>query len=261
VLGYVYFQQPHWFSTVRDYERERRKEIHSVLEPALEALPDSVRVQSLGIGSSSSARGLHDLAEGEKADLLVLGSTHRGRVGQVLPGSVAEVLLRGAPCAVVVAPRGYRDHQPDTIGALGAGFDGSAEAERALEDADRLATTLGASLRAIAVAPRHRFGGNGQDAHPLEERLHGALRALGRSPESDGQLLDGEPATALADAASDLDLLVAGSRGYGPMRHVLLGSVSGPLMRACPCPLLILPRTAPSPDRDVAQQDAAGTAS
>lgn len=260
MLSYVYDQQPRWYSAVRDYERERREDIHSVLEPALEAVPDSVRVQSLGIGSSSPARGLHDLAEGEKADLLVLGSTHRGRVGRVLPGSVDEMLLSGAPCGVAVAPLGYRDHQPAGIGAVGAGFDGSAEAELALASADRLATALGASLQAIAVTPRHRLRGNGQDGHPLEERLHSALRALGRS-SSDGQHLVGEPATALADAASDLDLMVAGSRGYGPMQHVLLGSVSGPLMRTCPCPLIVLPRTAPSRDWDVAQRDAVGTAS
>ncbi len=35
MLSYVYDQQPHWFSTVRDYERQRREEIHRVLTPAL----------------------------------------------------------------------------------------------------------------------------------------------------------------------------------------------------------------------------------
>ena len=34
-----------------------------------------------------------------------------------------------------------------------------------------------------------------------------------------------------------IDLLVTGSRGYGPMRRVLLGSVSSELMRSAPCPV------------------------
>ena len=36
--------------------------------------------------------------------------------------------------------------------------------------------------------------------------------------------------------------MVVGSRGYGPMRHALLGSVSAKLMRTCPAPLLVVPR-------------------
>lgn len=243
IVSYVYEQQPRWFSTVRDYERERREEIRSVLDQALAKLPDSIRVQSLAIGSSSPARGLHDLAAGETADLLVLGSTHRGALGRVLPGSVGQALLAGAPCAVAIAPRGFGDRDAKRVGVIGAGFDGSEESERMLGSADLLATSLGADLRVIAVAePHHFLGGNGKAAHPLEERLAEALAALGRSPESDGVLLEGRPAEALAKAACDLDLLVAGSRGYGPLHHVMPGSVSATLMRNCPCPLMLTVR-------------------
>jgi nucleotide-binding universal stress UspA family protein len=63
-------------------------------------------------------------------------------------------------------------------------------------------------------------------------------------------MMKGEPAEALAEAGDDLDLLVAGSRGYGPMRHVLLGSVSARLMRTCPCPLIVVPRGMASPKPD-----------
>jgi hypothetical protein len=37
-------------------------------------------------------------------------------------------------------------------------------------------------------------------------------------------------------------LLVLGSRGYGPVRRVLLGSVSGELVRGAACPVLVVPR-------------------
>jgi nucleotide-binding universal stress UspA family protein len=244
LLGYVFDQQPSWYGTQRFYQRAQRARNHAVLEGALDLLPEGVRHQAFALGSSSPARGLHELAEGEGADLLVLGSTHRGRLGRVLPGSVGEVLLHGAPCAVMVAPRGYREHRPHAIGRVGVGFDGSAESDRALASADSLAASLGASLEAISVVPRHRLTGNGE-THPFTERLDSALRSLGRNPEDAAKLVAGEPARSLCDAACALDLLIAGSRSYGPMRHVLLGSVSGPLMRACPCPVLILPRSAP----------------
>jgi nucleotide-binding universal stress UspA family protein len=34
------------------------------------------------------------------------GSTHRGPIGRVLAGSTARKLLHGAPCPVLVVPRG-----------------------------------------------------------------------------------------------------------------------------------------------------------
>jgi nucleotide-binding universal stress UspA family protein len=46
----------------------------------------------------------------------------------------------------------------------------------------------------------------------------------------------------LSARSRDVDLLVCGSRGYGLLRHVLLGGVSGELLRHAECPLLVVPR-------------------
>jgi nucleotide-binding universal stress UspA family protein len=40
------------------------------------------------------------------------------------------------------------------------------------------------------------------------------------------------------------DLLAVGSRGYGPLRAVLLGSVSSALVRSAASPLVVVPRGA-----------------
>jgi hypothetical protein len=37
---------------------------------------------------------------------------------------------------------------------------------------------------------------------------------------------------------------VTGSRGYGPARRLLLGSVSGHVVREARCPVLVVPRPA-----------------
>ena len=55
-------------------------------------------------GGPSPARVLHDAAVELNACLVVVGSTRRGRVGRVMPGSTAERLLHGAPCPVAVTP-------------------------------------------------------------------------------------------------------------------------------------------------------------
>ena len=78
----------------------------------------------------------------------------------------------------------------------------------------------------------------------LRDRLREELEALDDSVEVEELILGGNPATQLAGAASETDLLVVGSRGYGPLRRALVGGVSNRLMRASPAPVLIVPRAA-----------------
>jgi nucleotide-binding universal stress UspA family protein len=156
------------------------------------------------------ARALHDLAGSRSVDLIVLGSTHHGTLGRVYPGSLGERLLEGAPCPVAVAPHGYAKHEHLGFGLVGVGFDGGEDSTFALAAGEQLARALGAELRVITVDP----------------------------PD------DGDPAAFLATKGVELDLLVVGSRGRGPVERALLGSVSSQLIRTAPCPVLVMPRAA-----------------
>ena len=61
--------------------------------------------------------------------------------------------------------------------------------------------------------------------------------------EVEATLITGDPVEALVNVAeAPGTLLVVGSRGYGPLRRVLLGSVSTQLVRSAPCPLIVTPR-------------------
>ena len=73
-----------------------------------------------------------------------------------------------------------------------------------------------------------------------EDRLAAVLADLGEI--ATGALPFGDPARELAYAAHDLDLLVTGSRGYGPLRRLMLGSTSTKLVHEAPCPVLVLTR-------------------
>ncbi len=58
-------------------------------------------------------------------------------------------------------------------------------------------------------------------------------------------LLSGDVVDALAALDDrDLDLLVCGSRGYGPLRRVLLGGASSKLVRRAATPVMVVPRSA-----------------
>jgi nucleotide-binding universal stress UspA family protein len=210
------------------------------------------------VTSSSPAHGLHDLAEAEDADLIVLGSSHRGRLGRLLVGAVPERLLHGAPCAVAVAPRAFAERSRRDLAVVAVAFDGSPESKQALAFARSAATDLGADLEVLAVVePEIIFGYAGEAAvfdkgelieaqtKFLEREVQAAVEQSPPGLKATGDLLSGNAAEALAARAEHgIDLLVLGSRAYGPVRKVLLGSVSANLVRDAPCPLVIVPRSA-----------------
>lgn len=208
------------------------------------------------VGASSPARGLHELAEELGADLTIVGASNRSRIGQALIGSTAQRLLHGSHCPVCVAPAGFGKSKRAASHLIAVGYDGSAEAKLALESAWRTAAESGSRVRVLSVAeppPLLLYGkgpGAGQGYHELEagikeivqEELDRAVSRQAANVETEGVLLRGDPATELCKAAADADLLFMGSRGYGPFGRVLTGSVSGPVLEASVCPVVISPR-------------------
>ena len=197
-------------------------------------------------------------------------ATDHGPLGRVLLGSVGERLLSGAPCAIAIAPRGYAASAPHALDVIAVAFDGSPEARGALRVAHALARRTGAALGALTVvvppaAIPGRFvplpglepleGMERPDALARQElaatrAVDAAIQGLGDGVTVEQQVLFGtDPVEPILEAAaSDVDLLVLGSRGYGPVRRALVGSVSSALVRHAPCPVLVMPRLADGAD-------------
>lgn len=202
--------------------------------------PFEVRI----LAGGNETEGLRELAEAEESDMVVLGSTHRGRVGRVCPGSLGERVLSEAPCAVTVAARGLADRS-FSFGTIAVGFDGSKQAQVALRTAIDLAERTGASLRILAVLDTNLASGAegrppSEEKARVERRLAHAVKHARQSVEAEGQMLYGTPSHAIPEAAEGADLLVIGSRGHsGVARRLLLGSVAARVTRTAPCPTLI----------------------
>ena len=204
-----------------------------------------------------AAEGLGHLAEAERAETIVVGSTSRGPLGRILPGSVGEQLLHGGPCSVAVAPRGFGSEVHGEPRVIAVAFDASPESTGGLETARELAEGVKATLRVFAVhepfrattaatAPMGAYDvGAVTQREQVHERLQEAVRGLPAGLRAKGTLLKGEAAPALlAEAELGVDLLVMGSRGHGPIGRVFLGSVSAKVIRSAPCPVLVVPRGA-----------------
>jgi nucleotide-binding universal stress UspA family protein len=209
-----------------------------------------VQVDALAVSGSSPARALHELGDDRSAVAVVLGSSRHAAQGGLAAGLVSTRVLEGSRVPVAVAPRGYGHQAGPDIGTIGVGYVEGTEAREALDHAVGLARAARTRLRVITVFDHAGLPGAalGVDRDALRARsrraLDEAIGAIGEDLESDGVWLEGDPLDELTDATADLGLLVVGSRGYGPLRAVLLGGVSAALMRQAGCPVVIVPRAA-----------------
>lgn len=219
-------------------------------------LPDE-RVEIAVAADLSPAKALHELAETREAALVVVGHSRHGAAGRIVPGQTAERLLHGAPCPVAVVPDGYRERAPRAVRRIGVAYVDTPEARAALTAAAALARGFHAALEVIGVVPddippallRDPQGGDALadiSDHVLAglEQVVGALRT---ETWAEAVRLTGEPSEQLARQSVRLDLLVMGSRGYGPLRAVLAGGVSGRVAREAQCPVIVVPRGVEAP--------------
>jgi nucleotide-binding universal stress UspA family protein len=233
----------------------------------LEARAGAIEGDLLVKGGSSPARVLHEAAVEYGALLVIVGSTHRGPLGRVAPGTTADRLMHGAPCPVVIVPAGLgSDWSPDRIAA---GFVDLEDGPGALRAAAALARAVGVELRAItavepvtgrgaAVAP-YGAGGQEESLAIARRELDAALAQLPSGVRARGDVVVAQPADALVELSEDVDLLVCGSRGYGPLRAVLMGSVSHAVIRKAHCPVVVVPRGTDNAISDLAPQREATT--
>jgi nucleotide-binding universal stress UspA family protein len=203
------------------------------------------------LGDTSPARALHQVAEEERADAIVVGSTHHGRIGRVFAGDDVAGTLHGAPCPVAVAPRGLARAEAKPVQRIGVGFDGGPEARQAFALAVEIARASGASLtvRCIVGKPVDYADFTAYDSDWLDRAKEAAeadVRELlaGVDVEAGGDVAVGGAVEELAELSNEVDLLVVGSRAWGPVRRIVLGSTAAALTGEARCPVLVLPRGA-----------------
>jgi nucleotide-binding universal stress UspA family protein len=224
--------------------REEREASAKLLEQ--ERAASEVNAELVSVVAMSAGHGLHQQAEEQDADLLVVGSCGRGVLGRAMLGDDTRSALNGAPCAIAIASLGYAEH-PTPLGKVGVGYDGSSESELALQTARELAQSTRASVEALEVVslPTYGYTGilppvTGEGLDVMLQEANGRMKGL---PDGvHGHAVCGLAGEELAAFANTVDLLIVGSRGYGPMKRMMLGSTSSYLERHGRCSLLVLPR-------------------
>ncbi|MFP5345702.1 MAG: universal stress protein [Actinomycetes bacterium] len=205
------------------------------------------------VSARSPARGLDEVVHSLPTSVVVIGSTGRGPVGRVFAGTTGERLLQGSPAAVAVAPEGYRNRRTPRPSTIAVAYLSKQDSQRALVVGADLAKRHSMRLRVVTVVPppeegrplasihaSHMF--NEQRREAFQRELENALAGVHSDVDVSGEVLESTEAGQALAALTDVDLLVCASRGYGPVRRVLLGGVSAALVRGAACPVLIVPR-------------------
>jgi nucleotide-binding universal stress UspA family protein len=237
----------------RAYAQAMAHEAEAALEWVARPLA-GVLAESRTVPCTSVPRGLQQVADAEGALAIVVGPSHRAPAGRIVPGRVGERLLHGTPCPVAVAPRGYWEHDL-AISRVGVGYAAAPEAGEALHAAVGLAARAGAVVRVLGVVepptataslPLGWAFGELEEAQrdELNRRMLGAIDDTAAPVPISGRVIDGYADDELARLSREVDILVCGSRGPGPIRGVMLGNVSTGVLRKARCPVLVVPRGA-----------------
>jgi nucleotide-binding universal stress UspA family protein len=194
------------------------------------------------------------------ADLIVLGTHGRSGVERLVLGSVAERVLRRAPCPVLTVPAGL----PDAVPASAPVFkriicpiDFSEASMLALEYALSMARESDGHLTVLHVAPLSLEPPMFEVADPemsiaefrrrttadLEARLRATVPAdAGDYCQIDTMMTSGHAGKEVVRVAGEghSDLIVMGVRGRGAVDLALFGSTAQHVVRAASCPVLTI---------------------
>jgi nucleotide-binding universal stress UspA family protein len=237
----------------RQLEQRARTRLEELVG-RIEASGGEVEGSHLGLGRPDA----EIIAQAEEigAGLIVMGSRGFGALRRALTGSVSDSVVRHAHCPVMVV-RGEPVVFPTKILVA---TDGSEEANLAASSAADLANSTGSELHLTYVRhiPRvlyESLGTSVLDPDPqrgikehaeeaartkLEELTQKIRDAGGKVAEAHARV--GYPDAEIVGLAGRLGagLIVMGSRGLGPLKRALMGSVSDSVVRHSPCPVLVV---------------------
>lgn len=195
-----------------------------------------------------------DLAERLGIDLIVIGTKGRSGLKQVVLGSVAERVVRLAPCPVMTVNEdsSARRSPSGRIDRILVPVDFSDHSQRAFEEAIALARWFDAELHLLHCYQLDPIGVSPYGIVIPETFEHDVrMAALQRLSEwRDKATAQGLrvrehitvhfPSEEIVSVAERLgiDLIVMGTRGLTGFKHVLLGSVAERTIRHAPCPVL-----------------------
>lgn len=202
--------------------------------------------------SVAAAPAIVEYAADKRIDLIVMGTHGRRGIGRLFLGSVAEEVVRQAPCPVLTVRETERRRKLRPFKQILVPVDYSRHAQLAVRYALEMAARWQAQVHLL---------------HVVEETLHPAFYATGKTSIFDFvpdirrkslqamkelvakakapevktafHVVEGRAAEEIVKWAQTrrVDLMVIATHGLSGLEHLLLGSVTERVVRTAPCPV------------------------
>lgn len=192
-----------------------------------------------------------DVAQGKKADLIVLGTYGRRGLNRLLMGSVTSRIIVDAPTDVLVVKKPCTECTGEYANIL-VPYDGSDFSKRALTRASQIARVDSSTVTVLYVIPRYEemldfFKSDSirkslmQEAEKITEGAKEfAAQLLGTVVRT--RIEEGHSSDRIVEIAKEQnhDLIVMGSHGYRGVNKAIMGSTTERVILDASCPILIV---------------------
>lgn len=241
---------------VREYQAALLEEARSIADRARADVATRWPASTSEVATGDPREAIPRAAAAWGADLVVVGARGLGAFSGMLLGSVSSAVVRHAACPVLVV----KGAPVPALRMILVAADGSPDSETAPLFLASLPLTPAVAVRFLAVVePPHPPIASPEIAAALppaaaeeivarrREELERVLARLSahvrtRVAGTESSVVVGRPADEIVRAARDprVDLVVVGARGLGPIRRLLLGSVSERVLHHVERPVLIV---------------------
>lgn len=207
------------------------------------------------VRAGNPARLIVDTLEQQQFNLLVLGPHRKRGPLDALEGTIAEKIVSARKCPLLMVQRDARTDYNKVLLALDLSDESAAAvriSDALLRDTEAKSIVVHAwqppykgMMRSIGVGMDQILAYSNHSRREVIAEIRQLLvREGAQSHRYDIDVVDAHAATAIERAleAHQPDLLVMGTRGHGPVRRALLGSVANSLLASATCDVLIVPR-------------------
>jgi nucleotide-binding universal stress UspA family protein len=226
------------------------------MKELLAGRPEHLKIREAQRRAVAAAPAIVEYGVEESVDLIVMGAHGRRGFRRFLLGSVAEEVVRLAPCAVMTLRGTGERPAVHQFRKILVPYDFSEHSKTALREARDLAKSYGGRLYLLHViepvmephpyVPLH-YRSEAFELPQLVARVKEDLGpivedVLGADVECETEVLEGNPAWRIAEHAESIaaDLVVITTHGRTGLSRFFLGSVTEKVVRSAGCPVLTL---------------------
>ncbi len=244
---------PEALPNARQMQEQLKNVAKSQLSATIKALQaDRIQIKQAQIRGISTAPAILAYAKDNDADLIVMGTHGRRGLGHLFLGSVAEEVVRLAPCPVLTIRERQEPMPVESMKCILTPVDFSEYAQAALGYAKELAAFYHARLQLLHVVEQviapECYMATGPSLimfkpelkASAEQEMKRILKAA-KGPEVAASLhvIEGYAARDIVHFAENFhsDFIVIATHGRTGIEHMLLGSVAEKVVRRAPCPV------------------------